>query len=84
MVQFRKTNLLAKDGIAGLFDIIFCRNVSIYFSEENRRKLFNRIASHLRPNGVLIIGTTESLFGVTERYVYQDFKGIGYYVLADS
>lgn len=68
LVTFRKFNLLESMLGLGNFDIIFCRNVAIYFSQENRRSLFNRLADRLNPDGFLIIGSTESLFGIAERY----------------
>jgi chemotaxis protein methyltransferase CheR len=64
MVLFQKRNLM--DPLTGLgqFDVIFCRNVAIYFSVEDRKKLFNKIASVLTPDGYLIIGSAESLSGI--------------------
>lgn len=64
MVFFKKMSLLEPlDGL-GTFDVIFCRNVAIYFNPEDRRQLFHRIAQVLEPDGYLIIGSTESLAGV--------------------
>ncbi|MFP5212530.1 MAG: CheR family methyltransferase, partial [Acidobacteriota bacterium] len=51
----------------GRFDIIFCRNVAIYFTMEDKVKLFNRIADVLEPEGSLIIGSSESLAGISTR-----------------
>ena len=48
--------------------MIFCRNVAIYFSQADRTRLFERLAKHLHPTGVLLIGATESLQGITTRY----------------
>ncbi len=69
MVNFRKLNLMAPFSALGKFDIIFCRNVAIYFTLEDRKKLFNRIADSLADDGFLIIGSTESLSGVCPRFV---------------
>jgi chemotaxis protein methyltransferase CheR len=69
MVNFRKLNLMAPFSSLGKFDIIFCRNVAIYFTLEDRKKLFNRIADSLADDGFLIIGSTESLSGVCPRFV---------------
>ncbi|KAB2891898.1 MAG: protein-glutamate O-methyltransferase CheR [Desulfobulbaceae bacterium] len=69
MVNFRKLNLMAPFTSLGKFDIIFCRNVAIYFTLEDRKKLFNRIADSLADDGFLIIGSTESLSGVCPRFV---------------
>ncbi|MCK5232146.1 MAG: protein-glutamate O-methyltransferase CheR [Desulfobulbaceae bacterium] len=65
---FQKLNLLKPFDSLGKFDIIFCRNVAIYFSLQNRRRLFDRIADQLNPGGILILGGTELLFGITDRF----------------
>ena len=69
MVNFRKFNLMQPFSALGKFDIIFCRNVAIYFTLEDRKKLFNRIAESLADDGFLLIGSTESLTGVCPRFV---------------
>jgi len=69
MVNFRKLNLMAPFGGLGKFDIIFCRNVAIYFTLEDRKKLFNKLADSLADDGFLVIGSTESLTGVSPRFV---------------
>lgn len=69
MATFRKFNLMDSFSAMGKFDIIFCRNVAIYFTLEDRMKLFNKIADALEPDGFLIIGSTESLTGVCPRFV---------------
>lgn len=69
MVNFRKFNLMSTFSGLGKFDIVLCRNVAIYFTLEDRKKLFNKIASVLEPDGYLIIGSTESLTGVCPRFV---------------
>lgn len=66
---FRKFNLMHPFTSLGKFDIIFCRNVAIYFTLEDRKKLFNKIADALEPDGFLIIGSTESLTGVCPRFI---------------
>ncbi len=69
MVNFKKLNLMEPFTSLGKFDIIFCRNVAIYFTLEDRKKLFNKIADSLADDGYLIIGSTESLTGVCPRFV---------------
>ena len=69
MAVFRKLNLTEPLMGLGKFDIIFCRNVAIYFALEDRVKLFNKIADALEPDGYLIIGSTESLTGVCPRFI---------------
>lgn len=69
MVNFRKFNLMHPFTGLGKFDIILCRNVAIYFTLEDRKKLFNKIADALEPDGYLIIGSTESLTGICPRFI---------------
>ena len=76
---FRQINLMELPPEWGIFALIFCRNVAIYFSLENRTRLFDRIADHLRPGGTLIIGSTESLYGISERYRMQRESGATFY-----
>jgi chemotaxis protein methyltransferase CheR len=69
MVQFKKFNLMMPFSGLGKFDIIFCRNVAIYFTLPDRQKLFNKIADSLADDGYLVIGSTESLTGICPRFI---------------
>ena len=69
MVNFRKINLMQPFNALGKFDIIFCRNVAIYFTLEDRKKLFNKMADILADDGYLVIGSTESLSGICPRFI---------------
>jgi len=69
MVNFKKLNLMHPFTALGKFDIIFCRNVAIYFTLQDRKRLFNKITDSLADDGYLIIGSTESLTGVCPRLV---------------
>jgi chemotaxis protein methyltransferase CheR len=69
MVNFKKLNLMHPFTALGKFDIIFCRNVAIYFTLDDRKKLFNKLADSLTDDGYLVIGSTESLTGVCPRFV---------------
>jgi chemotaxis protein methyltransferase CheR len=64
MATFRKVNLMENFVTLGRFDIIFCRNVAIYFTEPDKVKLFTRFKDVLEPDGYLVIGSTESLTGL--------------------
>ena len=68
MANFKKLNLMLPFGALGKFDVIFCRNVAIYFSREDRKKLFDRLADMLDDGGALIIGSSESLTDVSARF----------------
>jgi len=69
MVAFRRRNLLEPFGDLGLFDVIFCRNVAIYFDAARRRDLFFRLAQQLVADGVLFVGSAESLLDLGPRFV---------------
>lgn len=68
MVHFRQLNLLEDWPMKGPFDAIFCRNVVIYFDKPTKIKLFDRLADMLTPKGLLYIGHSENLHGITERF----------------
>ncbi|WP_019583357.1 MULTISPECIES: protein-glutamate O-methyltransferase CheR [unclassified Thioalkalivibrio] len=68
MVRFRQMNLFDTWPIQGPLDAIFCRNTLIYFDKPTQKKLVDRFAQLLRPEGYLFIGHSESLFRVTENF----------------
>lgn len=69
MVNFKKLNLMQPFSVLGKFDIIFCRNVAIYFTLADRKKLFTKLADSLVDDGYLIIGSTESLTGICPLFI---------------
>lgn len=60
-VSFRKQNLLA-DSFGGPFDLIVCRNVLIYFTEEAKDELYNKFSGALSKDGIFFVGSTEQIF----------------------
>ncbi len=68
MVNFRPQNLMESYALLGKFDIIFCRNVLIYFSPDMKSKVLNQMANSLNPGGYLLLGASESLTGLTDRF----------------
>ncbi|MBY0122589.1 protein-glutamate O-methyltransferase CheR [Bacillus sp. S/N-304-OC-R1] len=60
-VTFKKQNLLA-DPFGGPFDLIVCRNVLIYFTEEAKDELYNKFSGALRSDGIFFVGSTEQIF----------------------
>jgi chemotaxis protein methyltransferase CheR len=68
LVNFRPQNLMESYALLGKFDIIFCRNVLIYFSADMKSKVLNQMAGSLNPGGYLLLGASESLTGLTDRF----------------
>ncbi|NLS11630.1 protein-glutamate O-methyltransferase [Vibrio sp. SM6] len=68
MVSFRSQNLMDSYALLGKFDVIFCRNVLIYFSPEMKANVLNQMANSLNPGGYLLLGASESLTGLTDRF----------------
>lgn len=68
MVSFRPQNLKDSYALLGKFDVIFCRNVLIYFSPEMKAKVLNQMAASLNPGGYLLLGASESLTGLTDKF----------------
>lgn len=67
MVDYRQINLLnAFDGL-GQFDVVYCRNVLIYFDAPTKADILNRIAACLAPEGALVLGAAETVIGLTDR-----------------
>lgn len=68
LVAFKPLNLLGHWPMKGKFDVIFCRNVVIYFDRDTQIRLFQRFADILADDGYLYIGHSESLYGLTNRF----------------
>jgi chemotaxis protein methyltransferase CheR len=90
LATFRQLNLLQPFSFPHPFDIVFCRNVAIYFTEQDRARLFERISTSVAPGGSLIIGSTETITGICPRFaarrhlrsVYYEVAGAGVPALA--
>jgi chemotaxis protein methyltransferase CheR len=77
MVQHRQLNLLQDFSHLGTFDVIFCRNVLIYFDQETKAAIFERMARMIEPDGVLALGAAESVVGITDAFKpYPDRRGM--------
>lgn len=83
MVTFREFNLLESYRNFGRFDVIFCRNVLIYFDQETKADVLNRMREILPTHGTLFLGAAETVLGLTDR-----FKPVpgqrGLYVTSDA
>jgi chemotaxis protein methyltransferase CheR len=68
LVQFRQFNLLQDFTHLGKFDVIFCRNVLIYFDQATKTDIFERLAKVSEADGYLFLGAAETVIGLTDRY----------------
>ena len=80
-VRFTELNLMQSFTSLGKFDIIFCRNVLIYFSADLKSDILNRMAKQLQPNGYLVLGSSESITGYTDAFKMVRSGGAVYYQL---
>ncbi|MFN0264564.1 CheR family methyltransferase [Tepidamorphus sp. 3E244] len=71
MVQYRTLNLLENFSNLGQFDVVFCRNVLIYFDAQTKLDVLNRISRVLAPDGYLVLGAAETVVGLTTDFVPQ-------------
>jgi chemotaxis protein methyltransferase CheR len=67
-IRFASANLLHSITALGTFDIVFCRNVLIYFDRPTKSAVLDKIAGRLAPDGALFLGGSESIFGVCDRF----------------
>ncbi|GLR91980.1 CheR family methyltransferase [Bradyrhizobium iriomotense] len=68
MIQHRQLNLLHDFSQLGTFDVIFCRNVLIYFDQETKINIFNRLARQVEGDGFLVLGAAETVVGLTDTF----------------
>jgi len=77
MVQFKQLNLLHDFSSLGTFDIIFCRNVLIYFDQDTKVHVFNRLAKVIEPDGFLVLGAAETVVGLSAGFSpYPERRGL--------
>jgi chemotaxis protein methyltransferase CheR len=68
MVQFREGNLLTDCGVTGSFDVVFCRNVLIYFDLPTKTKVLSVIGGLVPSDGYLLLGGAETVLGISEKF----------------
>jgi chemotaxis protein methyltransferase CheR len=69
MVDYRPLNLIKDFGHLGTFDVIFCRNVLIYFDGPTKGDVFKRLAATLAPDGAVVLGAAETVIGLSDALV---------------
>jgi chemotaxis protein methyltransferase CheR len=68
MVEFRPFNLLDDFSRLGVFDVVICRNVLLYFGPDNKKNVLERLATSTAPDGFLMLGAAESVLGLSQRF----------------
>ena len=77
MVQHRPLNLLQDFSHLGKFDVIFCRNVLIYFDQDTKAGIFRRLAKAFEPDGMLLLGAAETVVGISDAFrPHPDRRGL--------
>jgi chemotaxis protein methyltransferase CheR len=77
MIQHRQLNLLHDFSQLGIFDVIFCRNVLIYFDQDTKVNIFKRLAKANEPDGFLVLGAAETVVGLTDVFKpFPDRRGL--------
>ena len=76
-ISFRRLNLVADPLPPGKFDVVLCRNVLLYLSPSLRRTVLDRLATVMRPGGLLVLGAGETVIGQTEAFCpSQEYRGL--------
>jgi chemotaxis protein methyltransferase CheR len=77
MVRHRQLNLLHDFSQFGTFDVIFCRNVLIYFDQDTKVNIFSRLCKIIEPDGFLVLGAAETVVGLTDAFKpFSDKRGL--------
>jgi chemotaxis protein methyltransferase CheR len=76
-IKFRQHNLVDGPMPPGLFDIVMCRNVLLYFPQQMREQVLERLARSIRPDGLLVLGAGETVLGLSDAFdPCQQFRGL--------
>jgi chemotaxis protein methyltransferase CheR len=81
MIEFRQINLAGPWGLLPQLDLVFLRNVMIYFNVETKKSILRRVARLLRPDGYLVLGGAETTFNLDDSYQRVEALKSGYYRL---
>ena len=79
IVEFKTLNILEPFVNIGSFDVIFCRNILIYFTDEVKRKILAQLFQMLAPNGYLLLGSTENMYGLNKDFTVEWFSATTIY-----
>ncbi len=77
MITYRNLNLIEANPSVGSFDVIFCRNVLIYFDLPTKKRVLSMLHGRLKGDGFLLLGAAETVIGVTDQFsVDRDNRGL--------
>ena len=77
MIEYKPYNLLDNLSPLGSFDVVFCRNVLIYFERDDKAQILNRIRNQIQADGSLFLGGAETVVGITDKFItVPDMRGI--------
>ena len=77
MIQYKEYNLLDDLKPLGSFDIVFCRNVLIYFDQETKSKILDKICGLMPDDGLLFLGGAETVLGISDKFKpVPNFRGV--------
>jgi chemotaxis protein methyltransferase CheR len=79
LVEFKHLNLTTNFNLGRKFDLILCRNVLIYQRVKAKSEIINRISQHLNPNGIFLMGSGESLIGLSADFQQELINGVAIY-----
>ncbi|MDH5656441.1 MAG: protein-glutamate O-methyltransferase CheR [Spirochaetia bacterium] len=82
-IQFQKHNLVS-DPFPGPFDIVFLRNVAIYFDDNVKKEIYSKIKKITKPDGILVLGSSENLSGYMTDFILREFGLARYYEINSS
>lgn len=80
-VKFETVNLKKDFSVLGKFDLVFCRNVLIYFSPSMKKDVLSRITNQIKPGGYLVLGGSESMSDYSDRFEMHKYNSVVYYQL---
>jgi chemotaxis protein methyltransferase CheR len=80
-IEWRRINLVDRGAVAelGVFDVVLCRNVLIYFSDETSRRVIDSLTSAMAPGGALFVGVSESLLRLSTPLICEETEGVFLY-----
>jgi len=84
MVEYRRMNLVEPQNLMASFDVVFCRNVLIYFDDATKKRIIDHMHRKLTPDGFLVLGSAENLYNLTDKFKSELLDGTILYRRKDA